>query len=75
MPIADLRNYESQNDLLHITDKERAIGVKYCFQTQQTRLDNQNTIRGPVDMFSTEESYIDNDCQNVLDRLTTYYGE
>nr|DAF52246.1 MAG TPA: AAA domain protein [Podoviridae sp. ctIKM86] len=71
MSIKDLENYH--NELLHITPKDEATGLKYCFQTQLTKTTLNKKIRGPDDLFTLEETYIDNDVQLVLDKLTEYY--
>lgn len=71
MTLKDLENYK--NDLLHITAKDEATGLKYCFQTQLTKTTLNKKIRGPDDLFTLDETYIDNDTQLVLDKLTEYY--
>lgn len=71
MTLKDLENYK--NDLLHITAKDEATGLKYCFQTQLTKTTLNKKIRGPDDLFTLDETYIDNDAQLVLDKLTEYY--
>lgn len=71
MTLKDLENYK--NDLLHITVKDEATGLKYCFQTQLTKTTLNKKIRGPDDLFTLDETYIDNDAQLVLDKLTEYY--
>ncbi len=70
--IKELEGYE--NDLLTFSDEERIEGVKYCFQTKKTEATRNGRIRGPMGMWSTAETFIDNDVQLVLDRLHTYYG-
>lgn len=71
MTLKDLENYK--NNLLHITVKDEATGLKYCFQTQLTKTTLNKKIRGPDDLFTLNETYIDNDAQLVLDKLTEYY--
>lgn len=71
MTLKDLENYK--NDLLHITAKDETTGLKYCFQTQLTKTTLNKKIRGPDDLFTLDETYIDNDAQLVLDKLTEYY--
>jgi hypothetical protein len=59
--------------LLKITDKERAVGFKHVYQTEVTK-DTLNTrIRGPMLMWADNEVFIDNDIQNVIDRMDEYY--
>lgn len=75
MEVPALKTYEKGNKLLNITDRERNLGIKYVFQTLPTKLDHDNTIRGPMDLFSDNETYVDNDCQLILDKLSEYYGD
>lgn len=72
MSIKDLEGYS--NPLLNITDEERAIGVKYVFQTRLTKNTVNTRIRSPMGMWSTQETFIDNDTQAVLKRLEEYYS-
>ena len=71
MSIKALEKYE--NDLLVITPEEEAIGVKYVFQTKLTKETVNERLRGPLGLFSTAETYIDNNMQLVLNRLREYY--
>lgn len=70
--ITELDNYKS--DLLKITDEERALGFKYCFQTKLTKNTIHERIRAPMGMFSTQETFIDNNVQLLNQRLKEYYG-
>ncbi|QYW02266.1 hypothetical protein PP740_gp076 [Stenotrophomonas phage Philippe] len=73
MKIKDLeKNF--QNDLLHITEEERAVGFKHVFQTRITKETVGARIRSPLGMFTTAETYIDNDAQQLLNRLNEYYN-
>lgn len=71
MTIKDLAQYS--NKYLHISDREKELGFKYVFQTQITKKTAGERIRSPMDMFTPEETYIDNDAQQLLDFLTEYY--
>lgn len=66
-----LANYKS--DLLTITPEEEALGFKYVFQCKLTKESVNERLRGPLGLFSTQETYIDNNMQLVLDRLNSYY--
>lgn len=70
--IKDLTNYK--NDLLVITPEEEALGYKHVFQTRLTKDTVNERIRGPMGMWDTKETYIDNNLQLVFDRLKEYYG-
>ena len=72
MPIVKLANYSS--DLLTITDEEAALGFKYVFQTKITKETINERIRGPIGLFSTPETFMDNNAQLLLNRLHAYYS-
>jgi len=67
-----LSNYGS--DLLVVTPEEEALGFKYVYQTKLTKETVHERLRGPIGLWTTAETYIDNDAQLVLDRLHEYYG-
>ena len=69
--IKDLENYNSE--LLDITEEDRALGYKHVFQTRPTKDTAHERIRGPLGMFSAQETFMDNDAQKLLDHLHTYY--
>ena len=72
LPVDALEDY--QNDNLIITDEEKIVGYKYVFQTKLTKETVHERIRGPLGLWDTNETYIDNDAQFVLDRLHEYYN-
>lgn len=71
--IKKLEPYKSK--LLNITPDEERDGFKYVFQTRLTKDTVNERIRSPMAMFKTEETYIDNDVQILLDHLHSYYKE
>lgn len=71
LPLKELEPYKSP--LLNITPEEEALGFKYVFQTKLTKATVNERIRSPMNMWSIEETYIDNDVQLVIDRLHQYY--
>ena len=71
MKLADLADYE--NDLLTITEDDKLLGYKHVFQTRLTADTVNERIRSPMKMFSIKETFIDNDCQKLLDRIHQYY--
>ncbi len=73
MPVDELREYE--NDMLHITPEEEALGYKYVFQTILTKDTISERIRSPMGMWSHNETFIDNNVQYVIDRLNSYYND
>jgi hypothetical protein len=72
MPLKALEGYKS--DLLTITPEEEALGFKYVFQTKITKDTVNERLRGPMGLFDTKETFIDNNMQLVLDRLKEYYA-
>jgi hypothetical protein len=73
MSLKNLEKY--QNDLLVVTPLEESLGFKYVFQTQLTKETVNERLRGPIGMWTPEETFIDNDMQKVFDRLDEYYGD
>lgn len=65
---------EYKSELLTITPQEEALGFKYVFQTMITKDTVNERLRGPLDLFAPNESFIDNNIQLVLDRLDEYYA-
>ena len=61
------------SDLLTITSEEEALGFKYVFQTKLTKDTVNERLRGPLGLFDTNETFIDNNMQLVLNRLHEYY--
>jgi hypothetical protein len=72
VPLKTLKDYKS--DLLTVTPEEEALGFKYVFQTKITKDTVNERLRGPLGLFDTKETYVDNNMQLVLDRLKEYYA-
>ena len=70
--IKALKDYGS--DLLTITPEETALGFKYVFQCKLTKDTVNERLRGPLGLFDTKETYIDNNIQLVLNKLKHYYA-
>lgn len=66
-----LKDYSSP--LLTITPEEEALGFKYVYQCKLTKDTVNERLRGPLGMFSNNETFIDNNMQLVLNRLREYY--
>ena len=73
MTLKALEPYKSA--LLNITPEEESLGFKYVFQTKITKETVNERLRGPMGLFSTAETFIDNNMQLVLDRLKEYYSD
>jgi hypothetical protein len=72
VPLKALKEYSS--DLLTITPEEEALGFKYVFQCKLTKESVNERLRGPLGLFDTKETFIDNNMQLVLNRLHEYYA-
>lgn len=62
------------SDLLNITEDEEELGYKHVFQTRLTKATIGTRIRGPMDMWTKKETFIDNNAQAVINRLRSYYA-
>lgn len=71
VPLKTLKDYGS--DLLTVTPEEEALGLKYVYQTRITKDTVNERLRGPLGLFDTKETFIDNNIQLVLNRLHEYY--
>ncbi len=71
VPLKALKDYGSS--MLTITPEEEALGLKYVFQTKLTKDTVNERLRGPLGLFDTKETFIDNNMQAVLNRLHEYY--
>ncbi|RKM01702.1 hypothetical protein D6D92_08735 [Moraxella catarrhalis] len=71
MTLDALSDYD--NELLTYTDREKNLGFKYTFQTQITKDTVNERMRSPMGLFTDAETYINNDVDLVLKRLSEYY--
>lgn len=72
VPLKALKDYK--NELLVITPHEEMLGFKYVYQTQVTKDTVHERLRGPMGLFTQQETFIDNNLQLVLNRLHQYYA-
>lgn len=70
--LKDLKEYK--NSLLTITEEDEMLGYKHVFQTRLTKDTIGERIRSPIGLFSRDETFINNDCQLLLDRLNEFYN-
>ena len=63
-----------QSDLLKITPEDEIVGYKHVFQTKPTKDTVHERIRGPMALFNTAQTFMDNDVQKLLDHMHTYYN-
>ena len=73
MPLSKLTEMVADSPLFTVTEEEELVGFKYVFQTRLTKDTVNERIRSPMSMWSPKETYIDNNAQNVLERLREYY--
>jgi cytidylate kinase len=72
VPIKTLDKYKSP--LLNITAEEAALGFKYCFQTKITKDTLFERMRGPMGLFTEQDTFTDNNVQLILDQLHKFYN-
>ena len=73
VPIQKLSSYKS--DMLTYNDEEKLLEYKYVYQTKLTKDTVNERIRSPMRMWDIPETYIDNNLQQILNRLHEYYDE
>jgi hypothetical protein len=67
---------DCKNPLLNITEDDKIVGYKHVFQTRPTaETVRERGMRAPMGMWSVAETFIDNDCQILLERLEQFYGK
>jgi len=71
--LTDLEKYSSS--LLNITEEDEMLGYKYCFQTKLTKETVGERLRSPMGMWEISETFIDNNAQSVIQRLSEYYDD
>jgi hypothetical protein len=64
---------DQKNTLLTITPDDELLGYKYVYQCKLTKETVNERMRGPLGLWKPEETFIDNNLQNVLTRLKEYY--
>jgi KaiC/GvpD/RAD55 family RecA-like ATPase len=62
------------SNLLNLTERDKLLGFKHVFQTQLTKATVGERIRSPMGMFTTAQTYTDNDAQLLLNHLKDYYA-
>jgi hypothetical protein len=70
--IKELEKYK--NPMLTITEEDQILGYKHVYQTRLTKETSNERLRGPMGMWSIQETYIDNNIQHVINRLREYYA-
>jgi hypothetical protein len=72
LPLKELEEYKS--DLLTLAGEDIDLGYKHVFQTRLTKTTVGERIRSPMGMFAPNETFMDNDCQILLDHLQSFYA-
>jgi hypothetical protein len=73
VPLKRLEDYKSP--MLSYNDEEKLLEYKYVYQTKLTKDTVNERIRSPMRMWETQETFIDNNLQHILDRLHDYYDD
>lgn len=74
MPLNKLTDKVANNPKLYkVTEDEEIQGFKYVFQTRLTKETVNERIRSSMGMWSMGETFVDNNLQNIIDRLHSYY--
>lgn len=73
IPLSVLTNDVASSPLFNITEEDKLSEFKYVFQTRLTKETVNERIRSPMDMWKRNETFIDNNIQYVINRLTDYY--
>lgn len=66
---------EYENSMLTINEDEKIDDGKYVFQTRKTAMGVGLNIRQSKNLWSRNETYIDNNIMHVINKLKAYYGE
>lgn len=72
--IEELEELPYDENLLHITARDRAVGYKHVFQCDVNKHMANSRIRAPLGCFAENQIFMDNDLQLLLDHLDRYYG-
>tara|TARA_B100000470_G_scaffold72642_4_gene55558 strand:+ start:7970 stop:8701 length:732 start_codon:yes stop_codon:yes gene_type:complete len=73
LPLTKLDGKFAKSKLYVITEEDKANGFKYVYQTRLTKETVNERMRAPMGMWDMKETYIDNNLQNVVNRLHEYY--
>ena len=74
LPMSALSDDLALSDMFTITKDEEYLGFKHVYQTRATKNTVNERISSPKDMWTMNETYIDNNIKYVIDRLHKYYG-
>ena len=73
MTLTKLDDKIAKSTLFKATQDDKDNGFKHVFQTRLTKETVNERIRSPMSMWPRNETYIDNNLQNVINRLHEYY--
>ncbi len=73
LPLTKLDDKVAKSPGYAVTAEDKALGFKYVYQTRLTKETVNERIRAPMGMWDMKETYIDNNLQNVINRLHEYY--
>lgn len=69
-----LKEGKYESPLLKITEDDEDLGYKHVYQTRLTKETVGERIRGPMDLWTRKETFIDNNAQHLINRLREYYA-
>lgn len=71
----DLKQLEPYaSDLLNITEDDRLVGYKHVFQTRLTKETVGERVRGPMGLFTQQQTFVDNNLAMLLEHMIDYYA-
>ena len=73
LPLTKLDDKVAKSPGYAVTAEDKVLGFKYVYQTRLTKETVNERIRAPMGMWDMKETYIDNNLQNVINRLHEYY--
>jgi hypothetical protein len=63
------------NPYLNISEDDRELGYKHVFQTRPTKSTVGDRIRVSMGLWNKQETFIDNNCQLVMDKIDALYAK
>lgn len=70
--ITELEELPYDDNLLHITTRDKTVGYKHVFQCEVTKEFANSRIRSPIGCFKDNQIFMDNDLQLLMDHIEAY---
>lgn len=74
MLLPKITEFVEGNELLNVSTREEGLGFKHVFQTFIDKDTVNEKMRSAMGLWSDQEKFVDNDLQQVIDRLHEYYN-